>query len=161
MEETMGFGTRALAWAVAWAVGWVAAFGLSAAANADDFYKDKTLRLVVGSGEGSGVDILGRIVARHLPNHIPAKPTVIVQNIPAPESIAGANYVYNIAAPDGLPIGTGSSGLLSRAISQPYFNRSVTNTTFRASRWAGGPILTPMQRIRPAISLREYLLRHA
>ena len=73
----MGFGTRALAWTV----GWVAAFGLSAAANADDFYKDKTLRLVVGSGEGSGVDILGRIVAppsaqshprqahRHRPEH--------------------------------------------------------------------------------------------
>ena len=128
----MGFGTRALAWTV----GWVAAFGLSAAANADDFYKDKTLRLVVGSGEGSGVDILGRIVGRHLPNHIPGKPTVIVQNIPAPELIAGANYVYNIAAPDGLTIGTGSSGLLSRAISQPNIRFDLGKFTWIANLYS-------------------------
>jgi tripartite-type tricarboxylate transporter receptor subunit TctC len=137
MEETMRFGTRAPAWSVGWAIGWavclVTAIGLSAAAQADDFYKDKTVRLVVGSGEGSGVDILGRIVARHLPNHIPGKPAVIVQNIPAPESIAGANYVYNIAAPDGLTIGTGSSGLLSRAISQPNIRFELGKFTWIAN----------------------------
>ena len=132
----MRFGTRALASAVGWAVCLVTAFGLSAAAQADDFYKDKTVRLVVGSGEGSGVDILGRIVARHLPNHIPGKPTVIVQNIPAPESIAGANYVYNIAAPDGLTIGTGSSGLLSRAISQPNIRFDLGKFTWIANLYS-------------------------
>jgi tripartite-type tricarboxylate transporter receptor subunit TctC len=132
MEETMGFGVRALVWAA----GLVCAFGPSAAANADDFYKDKTLRLVVGSGEGSGVDILGRIVARYLSNHIPGKPTVIVQNIPAPESIAGANYVYNIAAPDGLTIGTGSSGLLSRAISQPNIRFDLGKFTWIANLYS-------------------------
>src|SRR5215510_3704300 len=132
MEEIMGFGARMLAWAV----GLACALALSAAAKADDFYKDKTIRLVVGSGEGSGVDILGRIVARHLPNHIPGKPAVIVQNIPAPESIAGANYVYNIAAPDGLTIGTGSSGLLSRAISQPNIRFDLGKFTWIANLYS-------------------------
>ena len=106
---------------------WIGAMGvacialglLPGAASAEDFYKGKTLRIIIGSGEASGVDILGRIVARHLPKYIPGTPTVIAQNMPAPESIAAANYVYNIAAPDGLTIGAGSSGLFSRAISQP------------------------------------------
>ncbi len=121
--------------ALACAVALTAAIGPSAA-KADDFYAGKTIRLIVGSGEGSGVDILGRIVARHLPNHIPGKPNVIVQNIPAPESIAAANYVYNIAAPDGLTIGTGSSGLLSRAISQPNIRFDLGKFTWIANLYS-------------------------
>jgi tripartite-type tricarboxylate transporter receptor subunit TctC len=132
MEETMRLGTRTLASAVAMTI----AFGLSSTAQADDFYKGKTIRLVIGSGESSGVDILGRIVARHLTNHIPGKPVVIAQNIPAPESIAGANYVYNIAAPDGLTIGTGSSGLLSRAISQPNIRFDLGKFTWIANLYS-------------------------
>src|SRR6201991_3304192 len=131
-EEPMGVGVRALTCAA----GLLCVLVSSVGAKADDFYKDKTVRLVVGSGEGSGVDILGRIVARHLSNHIPGKPTVIVQNIPAPESIAGANYVFNIAAPDGLTIGTGSSGLLSRAISQPNIRFDLGKFTWIANLYS-------------------------
>ena len=57
VEETMGFGACVLVWLVY-------ALALSAAAKAADFYKDKTIRLIVGSGEGSGIDILERIVSR-------------------------------------------------------------------------------------------------
>ncbi len=126
----MRFGSRALALAFSITV------GLSAAAKADDFYQGKTIRLIVGSGEGSGVDILGRIAGRHLTNHIPGKPNVIVQNMAAPESIAAANYVYNIAAPDGLTIGTGSSGLLSRAISQPNIRFDLGKFTWIANLYS-------------------------
>lgn len=122
--------------ALAWAFGFATAFALSAVAKSDDFYQGKTLRLIVGSGEGSGVDILGRIAARHLTNHIPGKPAVMVQNIPAPESIAGANYVFNIAVPDGLTIGTGSSGLLSRAISQPNIRFDLSKFTWIANLYS-------------------------
>src|SRR5262245_24329359 len=110
----------------------VAVFGVSAA-HADDFYKGKLVRLIVGSAEASGVDILGRVVARHLSNHIPGRPTVIVQNMPAPESIAAANHVYNVAEPDGLTIGTGSSGLISRAISQPNIRFDLSKFTWIAN----------------------------
>lgn len=123
----MRLGKRALAWALA------IVFGLSAQAKADDFYKGKVIRLVVGSGEASGVDILARVAARHLPNHIPGHPTIVVQNIPAPESIAAANHVYNIAEPDGLTIGAGSSGLLSRAISQPNIHFDLSKFTWIAN----------------------------
>ncbi|MGH6767776.1 MAG: Bug family tripartite tricarboxylate transporter substrate binding protein [Xanthobacteraceae bacterium] len=114
----------------------VAAIFVPAAAKADDFYKGKTIRLIVGSSEGSGVDILARIAARHLGNHIPGKPNIIAQNMAAPESIAGANYIFNIAAPDGLTIGTGSSGLLSRAISQPNIRFDLGKFTWIANLYS-------------------------
>jgi len=105
----------------------------NAALAADDFYKGKTVRLIVGSSESSGVDILGRLAARHLSRHIPGSPTIIVQNMPSPESIAAANYIFNIAAPDGLTFGAGSSGLFSRAISQPNIRFDLTKFTWIAN----------------------------
>lgn len=110
----------------------VATLAISSA-FADDFYKGKTVRLIIGSSEASGVDILGRVAARHLPKHIPGKPTIIVQNMPAPESVAAANHVYNIADPDGLTLGAGSSGLFSRAISQPNVRFDLAKFTWIAN----------------------------
>jgi tripartite-type tricarboxylate transporter receptor subunit TctC len=110
-----------------------AVLGLPAGAKADDFYQGKIIRLIVGSAEASGVDILARVAARHLSNHIPGKPTVVVQNMAAPESIAAANYVYNVAEPDGLTIGAGSSGLFSRAISQPNVRFELSKLTWIAN----------------------------
>ena len=104
-----------------------------AQANAADFYKGKTVRLIIGSGEGSGVDILGRITARHLGKQIPGNPTVISQNMAQPESIGAANHVYNVAEKDGTYIGAGSSGLFSRAISQPNIRFDLGKMTWIAN----------------------------
>lgn len=108
---------------------------LTAAARADvgDFYKGKTLRLIVGSGEGSGVDILARITARHVGRHITGHPNIIAQNMPQPESIAAANHIYNVAEKDGLTLGAGSSGLFSRAISQPNIRFDLGKFTWIAN----------------------------
>jgi tripartite-type tricarboxylate transporter receptor subunit TctC len=125
----MRLGKRALAWVLCTTT----MLGLSAEARADDFYRGKTIRLIVGSAEASGVDILARVAARHLGNHIPGKPTIVAQNMAAPESIAAANYVYNIAEPDGLTIGAGSSGLFSRAISQPNVRFDLDKLTWIAN----------------------------
>jgi tripartite-type tricarboxylate transporter receptor subunit TctC len=72
----------------------------------EDFYSGKTLTIVVGSGAGGGFDTTARLVSRHIADHIPGKPTVIVQNMPGGNSIIAANYVYSAAKPDGLTIGT-------------------------------------------------------
>ncbi len=112
------------------------ALGQSAAAKANDFYHGKIIRLIVGSAEASGVDILARVAARHLGNHIPGKPTIVVQNMAAPESIAAANYIYNVAEPDGLSIGAGSSGLFSRAISQPNVRFELSKLTWIANLYS-------------------------
>ena len=69
-------------------------------------YEGKTVTIVVGYKPGGGYDATARLLARHLPKHIPGSPTIIVQNMPGANSIIGANHVYVVAKPDGLTLGT-------------------------------------------------------
>jgi len=69
-------------------------------------YAGKTVTIIVGYKPGGGYDAMARLLARHLPKHIPGKPTVIVQNMPGGNSIIAANYLYSSAKPDGLTLGT-------------------------------------------------------
>jgi tripartite-type tricarboxylate transporter receptor subunit TctC len=70
------------------------------------YYAGKTVTIIVGYKTGGGYDATARLLARHLPKHIPGKPTVIVQNMPGANSIIAANHVYNVAKPDGLTVAT-------------------------------------------------------
>ena len=67
-----------------------------------DFYKGKTMRLVVGSTTGNFYDSWGRLIARHWGKYIPGNPEVMVQNMPGAGSVTAVNYVYGVAKPDGL-----------------------------------------------------------
>ena len=69
-------------------------------------YAGKTVTIVVGYKAGGGYDATARLLARHLPKHIPGKPTMIVQNMPGANSLIAANHVFSVAKPDGLTIGT-------------------------------------------------------
>lgn len=81
------------------------AVALSPAAHAQ-YYAGKTVTIIVGYKTGGGYDATARLLARHLPKHIPGKPTVIVQNMPGANSLIAANHVYGVAKPDGLTLGT-------------------------------------------------------
>ncbi len=70
------------------------------------YYAGKTVTIIVGYKTGGGYDATARVLARHLPKHIPGKPTVIVQNMPGANSLIAANHVYSVAKPDGLTIAT-------------------------------------------------------
>jgi tripartite-type tricarboxylate transporter receptor subunit TctC len=70
------------------------------------YYAGKTITIVVGYKPGGGYDRTARILAKHLPDHIPGKPSIIVQNMPGANSLIAANHIYNVAKPDGLTIGT-------------------------------------------------------
>jgi tripartite-type tricarboxylate transporter receptor subunit TctC len=70
------------------------------------YYEGKTITIVVGYKPGGGYDQIARLLARHLPKHIPGKPTIIVQNMPGAGSLIAANHVYSVAKPDGLTMGT-------------------------------------------------------
>jgi tripartite-type tricarboxylate transporter receptor subunit TctC len=71
-----------------------------------DFYKGKTVEMIISTGAGGGLDTNGRIVARHLGNHIPGNPTIVAKNMPGAGHIRAANYVFNQAPKDGTTIGT-------------------------------------------------------
>ena len=69
------------------------------------YYEGKVMRIVVGFSPGGGYDRMARLLAKYLPRHIPGNPTIIVENMGGASSIIAANYLYNIAKPDGLTIG--------------------------------------------------------
>jgi len=73
--------------------------------SSQDFFKGKTIRIVVGNSAGGAMDDWGRFVAQHLGRHIPGNPDILVQNMPGAGAIIAANHVYNVAKPDGLTIG--------------------------------------------------------
>ncbi|MCC6888061.1 MAG: hypothetical protein IT536_05940 [Hyphomicrobiales bacterium] len=80
-----------------------------AAASADpvaDFYKDKTITLIISTGAGGGYDVTARAVARHLPKYIPGNPTVVPKNMPGAGNILATNFMNNVAARDGTFIAT-------------------------------------------------------
>ena len=77
---------------------------MASAASAQDvagFYKGKTFTIVAGSSAGGGLDIYGRLLARHVGRHIPGNPTVIVQNMPGAGSLTAARHLYAVAPKDG------------------------------------------------------------
>jgi tripartite-type tricarboxylate transporter receptor subunit TctC len=80
----------------------------------DEFYKGKTVRLIVGLAAGGGYDVVTRAVARHIDKHIPGKPNVIVENMTGAGSLVAANFLYRKAKPDGLTGGVFSSGLITQ-----------------------------------------------
>jgi tripartite-type tricarboxylate transporter receptor subunit TctC len=81
------------------------------AASADDFYKGKTIRIVVGFSAGGGFDTYARAIARHMSKHVPGQPAVVVENMTGAGSLIAANHVYKVAKPDGLTIGHFIGGL--------------------------------------------------
>ncbi len=83
----------------------------AAPAAADDFYRGKTIRLIVPSDVGGGYDLYARTFATHLRRHIPGEPAILVQNMPGGGGLLSANWLFNIAPKDGLAIGLVQRGL--------------------------------------------------
>ncbi|MBI3000376.1 MAG: hypothetical protein HYY46_18270 [Deltaproteobacteria bacterium] len=71
-----------------------------------DFYRGKTIRIVIGSGPGGTYDIYSRLLARQMPRYIPGNPTVIVQSRVGAGGLIAANAVYNVEPKDGTVIGS-------------------------------------------------------
>jgi len=95
---------------------------LLAPARADDvadFFRGKTVRIVVGVGVGSGYDLNARLLARHLPNYIPGHPAVIVQNQPGAGSLTMTNQLFVAGPFDGTAIGASFNGMPTTPLLQP------------------------------------------
>jgi tripartite-type tricarboxylate transporter receptor subunit TctC len=82
----------------------LAAASAQAQGTTGDFYKDKQIRLILGTDSGGGYDAYARVLARFMGKHIPGNPSFVVQNMTGAAGIVAANYLYNVAPKDGTVI---------------------------------------------------------
>ena len=71
---------------------------------ADDFYRGKTITLVVSAGAGGGYGLFSQLLAQHMPKHIPGRPKFVLQYMGASGGLVAANQVYNVSPKDGTTI---------------------------------------------------------
>ena len=102
LARTRGDSVRAGLWAAALA----GAATTIAPAQAEDFYKGKELSMIIGGAAGAGYDAYGRLVGKHLVNHLAGQPTFVARNMPGAGGRRAFSYIYNVAAKDGSVIGT-------------------------------------------------------
>lgn len=100
------------------------------------FYQGKSVRIVVWTTAGDVYDQWARLFAQYMPKYIPGNPDFIVQNMPGAGSMIAANYVYNVAKPDGLTLGSIAPAL--------YFDQLVGRKEVQFDwakfTWIGSPV---------------------
>ena len=124
-----------------WRLGcwWMAALVASSlAARADpvaDFYKGRTVTIIVTSQPGGGYDLLSRVIAKVLPAHLPGQPSAIVQNMAGAGGIVGANYLYTSAPKDGTVMGAPNNNVPF----EPLFGTKQATYDPTKFNWLGTP----------------------
>ncbi len=81
------------------------------AQSIEEFYRGKTINLIVGFTPGGGYDTTARVLAPYLKKHLPGNPSVVVQNMDGAGSLKATNHLFNVAPKDGTVIGTFSRGM--------------------------------------------------
>jgi tripartite-type tricarboxylate transporter receptor subunit TctC len=126
------FLSRVLILATAAALGGI---GFAHAESVADFYRGKTVTLVVSSSPGGGYDIMSRTIAKYLPAHIPGKPRIVVQNMPGAGGIIAMNYFYRNAPKDGSFIGA----MQNNTPFEPLFGTKQAIYDAHKFNWLGSP----------------------
>jgi tripartite-type tricarboxylate transporter receptor subunit TctC len=122
-----------------------------AAQSVADFYKNKSLNLVIGFSVGGGYDLYARHLAHHIGRHIPGNPTIVPQNMSGAGSLRAANYLFTAAPKDGSVFGTFSrtTGINPLLQSGATFDAtkftwlgSVTDDVSTCVTWNTSPVKT-------------------
>ena len=71
------------------------------AQSVEDFFKSKTISMIVGGSPGGGFDTLARAIGRHIGKHIPGNPTIVAKNMPGAGGTMALDHLYNVADKDG------------------------------------------------------------
>jgi tripartite-type tricarboxylate transporter receptor subunit TctC len=111
---------------------------LAATAHAQDaaeFYRGRTVSLVVGFNPGGGADTYARLIARHLGKHIAGNPTVVVRNMQGAGSVVAANHVYNVSPKDGTELGLFAGNITI----DPLMGGTQHKYDARKFGWIGAP----------------------
>jgi tripartite-type tricarboxylate transporter receptor subunit TctC len=127
-----GLKTLGFLWAAAALIG--ASAPAKAADAVADFYRGKTVQVLVGFGPGGGYDLYARTLARYMGKHIPGNPTLVPQNMPGAGGVKVMNYLYNVARKDGTVMATFARGL----VIEPLLGHAQ-GTQFEAAKfsWVG------------------------
>jgi tripartite-type tricarboxylate transporter receptor subunit TctC len=112
-----------------------ACIDLAQADEVEDFYRSKTVTIIVSNPPGGGYDLLSRTIAPTLAKHIPGKPNVIVQNMPGASGILATNHLFTIAAKDGTVIG----GISNTVPFEPLLGTVEARFDPLAFNWLGSP----------------------
>src|SRR5437667_5113411 len=90
------------------------------------FYKGKTITMIVNYPAGGPSDIEGRIVAQHLPGHIAGKPTIVIKNVGGAGGVIGANQLGE-APPNGETMGFFTLDMIAQIVGNPAIRTSYTD----------------------------------
>jgi tripartite-type tricarboxylate transporter receptor subunit TctC len=122
------------------------------AAGVEDFYKGKTISLIIGYSVGGGYDLYGRLLARHIGKYIPGKPTIVPQNMTGAGSFRAASFLYAAAPKDGTVFGTFGRTIATTPLLAPVsapldatkltWLGSVTNEVSLCVTWNASPVKT-------------------
>ena len=122
------------------------------AAGVEDFYKGKTVSLIIGYSVGGGYDLYGRLLARHIGKYIPGNPTIVPQNMTGAGSFRAASFLYAAAPKDGSVFGTFGRTIATTPLLTPVsapldatkltWLGSVTNEVSLCVTWHASPVKT-------------------
>jgi tripartite-type tricarboxylate transporter receptor subunit TctC len=109
----------------------------AAAQGADEFYKGRQIRVIVGTAAGQDYDAWARLIGRHMGAFVPGNPGFVIENMPGAGHILATNYLFNLAPRDGTVI-----GMVTRNITEAAVTR-LPNVRFDPGRfnWLGSPEL--------------------
>ena len=112
--------------------------------SAAEFYRGKTIELLIGGAVGGGYDLAGRTVANHIGRHIPGSPVLVVRNMPGATSLIMTNHLYNVAKRDGTVIGMPTSNIPLEPRLK-LISPDGANVKFDIGRfgWIGTPVQEP------------------
>ena len=123
------------AFACATALGAALAGAPAAADPVADFYRGKSMTMVISSSAGGGYDALSRTIARHITKHIPGQPTMVPRNMPGAGGIVANKFLAATAPRDGLVVG----GLQNNAPLEPLFGTKEADYDPTRMNWLGTP----------------------
>jgi tripartite-type tricarboxylate transporter receptor subunit TctC len=120
------------------------------AQSVEDFYRGRTVTIVVGFTAGGGYDLYARVLGRHIGRHIPGNPQVVVQNMPGAGSLKATQYLYSVAPKDGTVLATVSRGMATDPLltgakfdaTRFAWLGSVTSETSLCATWKTSPVKT-------------------
>ncbi|HKY09227.1 MAG TPA: tripartite tricarboxylate transporter substrate-binding protein [Candidatus Binatia bacterium] len=105
------------------------------AAAADEFFRGKVIRIVVGFSAGGGFDTYARTLSRAMGKYVPGNPSIIVENMTGAGSLISANHIDKVAKPDGLTIGAfNGNQILGQLVGAAGINFDA-----RKMEWMGAP----------------------